>query len=161
MKIKVGINNVDNDESLSDNAQLISSTTPSSGNNPIMFPLSTLPLTTSDVLNNMIIRVVDIVQEQAGITPVPMFVDARDTVEHLKKQILDSFQPGFHFHGRYKVRLICLNQYKGKVYFSGSFPLLQGSRAYLKNYDYVPNHAKLNSFLTEYALVRFHFYPCE
>lgn len=87
-----------------------------------MSPFYTLPLSTLSVLNDLIIRVVEVDGEKAGITPTPMFVDAHGTVAGLKNQIYQSFT-SFYVNRPHKIRLICTNTNGGSVYVSASFPL--------------------------------------
>lgn len=154
MKVNAGIKAADNDSSLSDKAQLISSTTPSSGTNPIMSLLNTLPLSTLSFINDLIIRVVEVEGEKAGITPIPMFVDANDTVAGLKNQIYRSFT-SVYVNRPHKIRLICTNTNGGRVHVSASFPLEERPAGYAS----VSNDTKLKSFLLDYALVRVQILP--
>lgn len=119
-----------------------------------MPPLNTLPLSTLSVLNDRIIRVVEVDGEKAGITPIPMFVDAHDTVAGLKNQIYRSFT-SVYVNRPYKIGLICTNTNGGRVYVSASFPLEER----LAGYASVSNDTKLKSFLLECALVRFQVLP--
>lgn len=113
-----------------------------------MSPLYTLPISTLSVLDELVIRVVEVGEEK--ITPIPIFVSAHGTVAGLKDHIYRSFAP-VKVNGPHKIHLICTNTNGGSVYVSASFPL----KARLAGYVSVSNGAKLKSFLGEYALVCF------
>jgi hypothetical protein len=82
-----------------------------------MSPLHTLPLSTLSVLNDLIIRVVEVERQKAGMTPTSMFVDARWTVAGLKSQIYHSIASGY-VNKPHKIRLICKNTNGGRVFVS-------------------------------------------
>ncbi|KAF9088851.1 hypothetical protein BGX27_002620 [Mortierella sp. AM989] len=108
-----------------------------------MSPLCTLPLSTLSVLNDLIIRVVEVDGDKADSTPIPMFVDAYGTVAGLKEQIYRSFTSD-NVVEPHKIRLICTNTNGGSAYVSASFLL----EARLAGYASVSNDAKLKSFLS-------------
>lgn len=123
-----------------------------------MSHLHTLLPTTLDDINHMVIAVVDIDGVKDGIAPSMMSVDARWNCAHLKRHIFRYFDPLFKSKSRgYKVRLTFFNQVGNMKYISGFFPLEVDTTSF----SYVSNSTQLNSFLKDYALVRFQFYSCE
>jgi hypothetical protein len=114
-----------------------------------MSPLHKLPLSTVSILNDLTIRVVQVDEEGASMTPTAMMsVDARWTLARLRTQIYLSITSDY-MTKPHKIRLICTNTNGGSVFVSPS--LIKTPAGYTS----VSNHAKLKSFLFESALVRF------
>ena len=116
-----------------------------------MSPLNTLPLSTLSVLNDFIIRVVEVDRDVS--TSTWMFVDARGTVRGLMEQIHRSITSDNELD--HNIRLICTNKYGGSVFVSTPFPQESNQVRHV----FVSNNTKLESFLFEYALVRFQVIP--
>lgn len=114
-----------------------------------MSPLNTLSI--FSVLNDLIIRVVEVDRDNS--TSTWMFVDARGTVRGLMEQIHQLFTSDNELD--HHLRLICTNAKGGSIFVSTPFP----QESNLVPHVFVSNNTKLESFLFEYALVRFQVIP--